>query len=253
MKQLGIINQFRYFILLVWIGVLVSVLGSFDAPTLVKDNSDSRIISLEVNPTKQDVQFYWKDAAGNKLKSIQQLKTFVESRGEVLQFAMNGGMYTEDNSPLGLYIEEYKTLTSLNTKSGNGNFYLKPNGVFYLLKNRKAVVCRTEEFKINPNIRYATQSGPMLVINGKIHPEFKLGSSYVNIRNGVGILPNGNVLFAISKEEINLYDFAQYFKQAGCNNALYLDGFVSRMYCPEKKQYSLDGNFGVMIGVGIRK
>jgi uncharacterized protein YigE (DUF2233 family) len=93
----------------------------------------------------------------------------------------------------------------------------------------------------------------MLVINGKIHPEFKLGSSYVNIRNGVGILPNGNVLFAISKEEINLYDFAQYFKQAGCNNALYLDGFVSRMYCPEKKQYSLDGNFGVMIGVGIRK
>lgn len=253
MKQLGIINQFRYFILLVWIGVLVSVLGSFDSPTIVNDNSDSRIISLEINPTNQDVQFYWKDAAGNKLKSIQQLKTFVESRGEVLQFAMNGGMYTEDNSPLGLYIEDYKTINSLNIKSGNGNFYLKPNGVFYLLKNRKAVVCRTEEFKPNANIRFATQSGPMLMIDGKIHPELKLGSSHVNIRNGVGILPNGNILFAISSKEINLYDFALFFKQAGCSNALYLDGFVSKMYCPEKQQSQLEGNFGVMIGVTKKK
>jgi uncharacterized protein YigE (DUF2233 family) len=253
MKQLGILNRFRYFILLVWIGVIISLLVSFDIPTLDIDNSDSKVISLEINPTKQDLQFYWKDNLGNKLKSIQQLKTFVESRGEVLQFAVNGGMYTEDNSPLGLYIEEYKTIHSLNIKSGNGNFYLKPNGVFYLLKNRKAVVCRTEQFKPNANIRFATQSGPMLVIDGKIHPDFKLGSTNMNIRNGVGVLPNGNILLAISKTEINFYDFALYFKQAGCKNALYLDGFVSRMYCPEKQQYQLDGNFGVMIGLSKKK
>ncbi len=249
MKQHLLFNQFKNIIVLVWIVVLVSFLVSFDFPSIVKDYADSRIISLEINTQKQDLRFYWKDAAGNKIKSIQQLKSKVELNGKILQFAMNGGMYTEDQSPLGLYIEEYKTIQSLNTKSGNGNFYLKPNGVFYVLKNRNALVCRTEDFKQDANIRFATQSGPMLVIDGKIHPEFKIGSSHINIRNGVGLLSNGNVLFAISKEEINLYDFALFFKNEGCRNALYLDGFVSRMYCPEKKQNSLDGDFGVMIGV----
>ena len=89
----------------------------------------------------------------------------------------------------------------------------------------------------------------MLLIDGNIHSAFKQGSSNLNIRNGVGILPNGDILFAMSTVEINFYDFALYFKNLGCKNALYLDGFVSRMYCPEKNQKQLDGNFGVMIGV----
>jgi uncharacterized protein YigE (DUF2233 family) len=93
----------------------------------------------------------------------------------------------------------------------------------------------------------------MLVINGKIHPAFKKGSTKLNIRNGVGILPNNNVVFAISKTEINFYDFAEYFQQLGCKNALYLDGFVSRMYLPEKNWTQTDGNFGVLIGVTKKK
>jgi uncharacterized protein YigE (DUF2233 family) len=87
------------------------------------------------------------------------------------------------------------------------------------------------------------------VIDGKLHPAFKEGSTNLNIRNGVGILPNGNVLLAISDKEINFYDFAMFFKNAGCKNALYLDGFVSRAYIPSKKRYDLDGNFGPMIAV----
>ena len=75
----------------------------------------------------------------------------------------------------------------------------------------------------------------------------------MNIRNGVGILPNNNVVFAISKTEINFYDFAEYFQQLGCKNALYLDGFVSRMYLPEKNWTQTDGNFGVLIGVTKKK
>jgi uncharacterized protein YigE (DUF2233 family) len=78
------------------------------------------------------------------------------------------------------------------------------------------------------------------------------GSANVNIRNGVGILPDNKIVLAISKEEINLYDFAEYFKNLGCKNALYLDGFVSRMYLPEKDLNTTDGDFGVIIGVSTK-
>lgn len=161
---------------------------------------------------------------------------------------MNGGMYKKDNSPQGLYIENQKVVSPLDTSSGTGNFYLKPNGVFYIKTDNTTGICTTENFTTN-HIKYATQSGPMLLINGEIHPAFKQGSSNLNIRNGVGILQNGTVIFAMSKEQINFYDFADYFKRRGCKNALYLDGLVSRTYLPSDKWLQTDGDFGVIIGV----
>jgi uncharacterized protein YigE (DUF2233 family) len=89
----------------------------------------------------------------------------------------------------------------------------------------------------------------MLLIDGVVHPAFKQGSTNVNVRNGVGVLPDGKVVFAMSKTAVNFYDFAMYFKNLGCSNALYLDGFVSRMYLPEKNWVEKDGNFGVIIAV----
>jgi len=165
---------------------------------------------------------------------------------------MNAGMYKQDNSPQGLFIQNTTTVTPLDTASGNGNFYLKPNGVFYITTDNIPIVCETTTFLNDGKIKYATQSGPMLVIDGQIHPAFKQGSTNLNIRNGVGILPNNKILFAMSKEEINFYDFATYFKSMGCKNALYLDGLVSRTYLPDQNWTQNDGNFGVIIGVTTR-
>ncbi len=95
--------------------------------------------------------------------------------------------------------------------------------------------------------------GPMLVVDGKIHDAFKAGSMNLNIRNGVGILPDNRIIFAMSKTEINFYAFANYFKSMGCKNALYLDGLVSRIYLPEQDWIQIDGNFGVIIGVTSHK
>lgn len=114
------------------------------------------------------VELYWKDDSGNIFRSIQNLKTAIEAQGKELRFAMNGGMYMKDNSPQGLYIENGITLTPLDTLSGAGNFYLKPNGVFYITKDNKAVVCRTEDFIDNGQVNFATQSGPMLLIDGQV-------------------------------------------------------------------------------------
>lgn len=166
---------------------------------------------------------------------------------------MNGGMCKQDYTPEGLFILNKETLSPLNTATGYGNFYLKPNGVFYITTDNIPVVCKTTDFKDNGEIKYATQSGPMLIIDGAIHSAFKEGSSNLNIRNGVGILPDNKVLFAMSKTEINFYDFARFFQKSGCKHALYLDGFVSRMYLPEKNWIQTDGRFGVLIGVTEKK
>ena len=211
--------------------------------------TDDRFVSYVVDIKKQDLKLYWKDDKQQNFKSILNLKTWLEKNNKKLAFAMNAGMYKEDNSPLGLFIENTKVISPLNTKSGNGNFYLKPNGVFYITTDNAPVICTTKDFNNNGKIKYATQSGPMLVIDGKLHPEFKEGSKNVNIRNGVGILPDNRVVFAMSKSEINFFDFANYFKNLGCKNALYLDGFVSRIYLPEQNWEQTDGNFGVLIGV----
>lgn len=213
-----------------------------------KQTIDDRIAGCTFDPKTDNLQLYWKDDSGKILKSIQNLKTFVESKNQKLVFAMNGGMYMQDNSPLGLFIQDGKKITDLNTRTGNGNFYLMPNGVFYITKENAAGICKTENLPNESTLKYATQSGPMLLIDGDIHPAFKEGSTNLNVRNGVGILPDGTLLFAISKAEINFYDFASFFKKTGCKNALYLDGFVSRMYC-ENYFTQMDGNFGVMIGV----
>jgi uncharacterized protein YigE (DUF2233 family) len=210
---------------------------------------DSRFVNYIVNPTKQNIQFYWKNDSDENFGSIGNLKNWLVKTNKKLVFATNGGMYKQDNSPQGLYIENSKILAILDTSSGNGNFYLKPNGIFYLTKENVPVICKTTNFIYTENVKFATQSGPMLVTEGQLHPSFIKGSTNINIRNGVGILPDSRIIFAMSKKEINFYDFASYFKSIGCTNALYLDGYVSRTYLPQKKWVQTDGNFGVIIGI----
>jgi uncharacterized protein YigE (DUF2233 family) len=231
------------------ISVFLILLFSIGTPLAIKAQILQQDMISFVPEGKQKVRLYWKDDQGKLLGSLGKLKTFAEQRRQRLVFAMNGGMYLEDRAPLGLFIQEGKTIRSLNKAKGSGNFFLQPNGVFYINSSGKGAVCKTADFRNKKDIRYATQSGPMLVINGSIHLAFKKGSTNLNIRNGVGILPDGRMLFAMSKKEVSLYDFAAYFKNKGCRNALYLDGFVSRTYYPAINWKQLDGYFGVMIGV----
>jgi uncharacterized protein YigE (DUF2233 family) len=217
--------------------------------TTTKSSIDDQMLAYTVDNKIQKLHFYWKDDNGKILKSIQNLKTYVENNNSTLIFAMNGGMFNKDFSPQGLFIQNRNNLAVIDTSNGYGNFYLKPNGIFYITDNDIPFVCKTADFIDNGKIKYATQSGPMLVIDGQIHSAFKEGSNNLNIRNGVGILPNNKIVFAMSKKEINFYDFAKYFQKMGCKNALYLDGFVSRTYLPEKNWTQIDGNFGVIIGL----
>lgn len=212
-------------------------------------NSDN-FTDFIVNPQDSRVELFWKDDKDNIFRNIGNLKKHLESSGKKLRFAMNGGMYQENNQPLGLFIQNGKTITPLNKRTGEGNFYLQPNGVFYLTSDRRAFIKRTQDYNSGEaQIEFATQSGPMLIIDGAINEQFKADSTSLNIRNGVCVLENGTVLFSISRLGVNFYDFADHFLKAGCRNALYLDGYVSKIYLPEKNIEQMDGDFGVIIGV----
>jgi uncharacterized protein YigE (DUF2233 family) len=209
-------------------------------------------ISFESKPGST-IRMYWKDDKGTILGSLQNLKNYVEQKGDSLLYACNGGMYMQNQAPLGYYIENGNTLQKINIKTGSGNFYLKPKGVFYVLAGGRAGIQSIETAKDRSSlptaIRYLTQSGPMLISNGTINPLFTPGSTNINVRNGVGMLPNGNAYFAMSTYPVSFYDFAKHFKDKGCSNALYFDGFVSRTYCPQENYTQSGGAFGVMIAV----
>ena len=236
----------RFYIILICFTIIVIL------ELCVKSDIEDKVLisNYIVNPKKNELKFYHVSSSGKIIKSILDVKNEVKNNNRELIFAMNGGMYMDCNIPLGLLICDnklYKPINRLKSKAKT-NFYLQPNGIFYITNDNSAQICKTDNF-IQKNIKNATQSGPMLLIDGKINPLFNKNSENFNIRNGVGILPNNNIVFAISHTEINFYNFANYFKKMGCKNALFLDGFVSRAYIPSKEVFQLDGNFGIIIGV----
>jgi uncharacterized protein YigE (DUF2233 family) len=214
-------------------------------------------IAFETNTTEHEIKMYWKDDNDSIIGSLGKLKEYTDSQGDSLLYACNGGMYMANQAPLGWFIQNKKQVKPANTKTGKGNFYIKPKGIFYILKNSTPIVQAIENGdELNGfahQVTHLTQSGPMLVHDGKINEIFTQNSLNINVRNGVGILPNGNAIFAMSTYPLCFYDFAKYFVDKGCKEALYLDGFVSRTYCPSADYMQTDGAFGVMIGVVKRK
>jgi len=186
------------------------------------------------------------------VRRLADLETSLGKRAGEVAFAMNAGMYGEDGRPIGLAIVEGKQVRSINRRKGGGNFHLMPNGVFQLRRDGRAEVVTSDRWKPSPDIRLATQSGPMLVIAGKLHPAFDHDGSSRHIRNGVGIAPDGRPRFVISEDAVSLGKFARFFRdRLHANNALYLDGSVSSLWDPANGRMDDFVELGPMI-VGFR-
>lgn len=174
---------------------------------------------------------------------------------DTLSFAMNAGMYNKDFAPIGYTVIAGKESRALNLKEGGGNFHLMPNGVLWWDKVGNVQV--TESNALDQQIKdgiakpwYATQSGPMLVIDGRIHPKFNPESTSLKYRNGVGVCTDGRIQFVNSAEPVNFYQFAALFKDdLKCSNALFLDGGIaSAIYAPNLNRYDKK-NMGVIVGL----
>lgn len=174
------------------------------------------------------------DGNGEPYGSFSALSAALEDKGEALAFAMNAGMYGEDLKPIGLYIEDGRLQRKLNRRNGPGNFHLKPNGVFFI-DGDKGGVMETEAFAASGlKPQFASQSGPMLVVGGQIHPKFSPDGTSLQRRNGVGAPDEHTLIFVISENRVNFHSFARLFKDSlGCPNALFLDGAISSLHAPD--------------------
>ena len=164
----------------------------------------------------------------------------------------NAGMYTPQRLPEGLLIVDSVEIEGVDLeKKKNLNFYMEPNGVFYLDSSGAHIVTTKSYVSSKKDPFLATQSGPMLVIKDKHHPAFNYDSKSTKLRSGVGIMGNGKVVFLISdKREVNFHEFATVFKDLfGCENALFLDGAISKMYLKELRPNDLGGGFGPIISI----
>lgn len=205
---------------------------------------------VKVDPGKYEVRLFWKDDDGQPYEDFATLRDALEKEGRYLRFATNAGIFSEDLTPGGLHVENGEVLKNLNLRDGGGNFHMKPNGVF-MLGAEGAGVMQSEAFQqSNPKTTLATQSGPMLVIDNRLHPSFNEGSSNRYIRNGVGVDEEGNIFFAISNARVNFFDFASLFRdELACPDALYLDGSISEFYCPELDRLPTGGDFCGILAV----
>ena len=194
-------------------------------------------------------RLFLNDPAGIPYGNFSKLANALEAKDQDLLFAMNGGMYHQDRSAVGFYVENGNVIQKSNTNKGPGNFHLLPNGIFMVHERGVDVLKSDNLAQIKHSIEYATQSGPMLVIDGKLHPKFDPKSTSLNIRNGVGI-DGDKMLFAISNEKVNFHSFASLFKDhLNTPNALFLDGAVSKLYAPELKRNDSGVPMGPIIAI----
>jgi uncharacterized protein YigE (DUF2233 family) len=186
-------------------------------------------------------------------KGEQPLRSFAEVSKRIdpqrVAFAMNAGMFDDHGRPIGLAEIAGKQAHKVNTNSGPGNFHLLPNGVFMILCGGRAAIFQSDmipEFRCAP--RLSTQSGPMLVINGKLHPKFDRDGQSRNIRNGVGVTTDGKALFVISEDEVSFGKLARFFRDAlHTPDALYFDGVVSSLWDPGAGRRDADAELGPII------
>lgn len=152
-----------------------------------------------------------------------------------IAFAMNGGMYGDDLKAVGYYVENGERLGELDRGAGDGNFYMKPNGVFFGNSGSGWRVLGSNTFfnTVGDRPQFGTQSGPLLLIDGKLHPEIQDNGPSKAIRNGVGVDGAGKAHFVISDAPVSFGQLARYFRdEVKVANALYLDGAVSSLWDP---------------------
>lgn len=206
-----------------------------------------------VDPKTETLRLWHTAPDGKIYGTFDRLEAALAAQGERLGFAMNGGMYHDDRSPVGLYVEDGVERSALVAGPGPGNFGLVPNGVFCLSDGGAAVI-ETEAFlKTQPACTYAAQSGPMLVIGGALHPKFLEDSTSRFVRNGVGVRPDGTVVFVITDAPVTFHRFARIFRdRMGTPDALYIDGKVSRLYAPAIGRHDIGFPLGPIVGTVVR-
>ncbi|WP_413573274.1 phosphodiester glycosidase family protein [Brucella sp. H1_1004] len=208
---------------------------------------------------KVKLRLFWKNTDGESYRNFSKVADAIAGDGKTLTFALNAGMYQVDFTPMGLYVENGQELVPADTKAPQRvsgpipNFYKKPNGIFYFDDDSASIVSTDKFLKLKLRPSFATQSGPMLVIDNKLNPILIKGSTDRTRRSGVGVCSDKSIRFAISEDAVNFYDFATLFRnELKCPNALFLDGGGGAgIYSPnmDRNDISWHGGYGPIVGL----
>lgn len=211
----------------------------------------ARFTVCRYGPARQELRLVWLDRGGAPLRTLARLAQHLGPEAARVRFAMNAGMYEPDLSPVGLYVEQGRQFRPLNTADGDGNFYLRPNGVFWVNADGRAQVESAEAYaRESPSPSFATQSGPMLLAEGALHPRIQHDGTSRLIRNAVGTTAQGEALFVISEGPVSFGRLARFFRDGlGCRHALYLDGTVSQLWAPAQGRRDRGAALGPMVVV----
>lgn len=230
----------------VWIGGITLAVLLLSGCSAIKQSLQNQPCNLDVlqpydtvhvNPALHKITLHWKNpATGEPFENYQNVVERLEDAGESVIAVTNAGIFEPGLVPTGLYVEDREVLRPLNLEEGYGNFYLKPNGVFFVDGNGFGILESTNFDAENLGVDYALQSGPLLLQEFSIHPAFTLGSKNCRLRSGIGISPDGQAIIAITNGAVNFYDFSVWFRDiVGAKDALYLDGAISMLYTGERR------------------
>jgi uncharacterized protein YigE (DUF2233 family) len=195
----------------------------------------SRFTVCTFDARRDELRLAWRDASGTALRGFSALARELGADAKRVRFAMNAGMYEANGTPVGLLVARGEVLHALDAGAGAGNFYLKPNGVFSLTRDGAVRIVPSDG--AIADARWATQSGPMLVIAGALHPAITADGASRKRRNAVGVRDDHTALFVISDDDVSFGRLARLFRdELGCANALFLDGTVSSAWIPGTRQ-----------------
>ncbi len=239
--------------LLAVLGALLIGCGTVHAVECARESvGEASFTACRVDLRREHLDLFWRDGAGQPYRQFSALREDLEHHGKNLVFAMNGGMYQPNFSPVGLFVAEGVELFPLNRHTGSGNFSQQPNGVFLVEGESARVITTSAYWDEKPKPQLATQSGPMLVHDGEITTSAVMapGSPWRKIRNGVCAPSPEIVVFAISDSPVTFYAFAGYFRDhVHCREALYLDGSISSLYAPRLSREDRGYDMGPILGV----
>jgi len=197
----------------------------------IVEHEGARFLVFDVDLDKVTLNL-WGQRAGDPQR-LSELSTFLGKRGRRLVMATNAGIFGPDQKPLGLHVQSGEELFPINTAQGEGNFFLKPGGVFWL-DATGAHVASLDGFHPEGKLQLATQSGPLLLDHGREHQAFAPKSTSLRIRSAVGVDGRGHPMFALSLDRVSFHTMATLFVQVlSCRDALYLDGEISALTTPD--------------------
>lgn len=135
--------------------------------------AEPRYTVVKIDLRRERLELFLRDDTGIEFKRLDRLEAWLAARNRQLVFAMNAGMYHADFSPVGLLVQEGQEVAPLNLAAGTGNFFLRPNGVFLVSDEGRPRVVESSEYPaLSRGVRLATQSGPLLLRRGVVHPAF---------------------------------------------------------------------------------